>query len=640
MLKPLSLIFTLLAAGLIGCGSDSDKKSSSSSPASSSSSSSSSESVSSSGTGALPVLETISLNYIGRYSSGVFGASAAEIPAFDPGSKRAFVVNAQQGVVDVLDMSAPDKPVKIGILDANAIAAGAVVNSVTIYNGIIALAIEAAAKTDNGFVGFYKTDDLGLLSYVSVGALPDMLTFAPNGKTVLVANEGEPSDDYSIDPEGSISVIDVTDLQNPVVRTAHFRAYNGKEAQLRAQGVRIFGPGASAAQDFEPEYIAVSADSSTAWAVLQENNALAKIDIAAASVTDILPLGFKDHSLEGNGLDVSDTDGNIDIKTWGGLRGLYLPDAVAAFEVGGSTYLITANEGDARAWGEGSDDYWAGAASKGFVEEFRVKHLVHKGGFDRRAGEDLPPQLRALGAGGLLNPEVFGYCGAVAGDPEDCREDDLLGRLTVTWTLGYRTDENGLPIMFNADGVADTGGDRLMYDALYAFGGRSVSIWTENGELVWDAGDHMERYFASEDCFLGADRDIPCAVYFNSNHEEGGAPDNRSDNKGPEPEGLTIGKLGDHTFAFIGLERIGGIMVYNISNPAAPQFVDYLNTREDWITADPGSVLSAAGDLGPEGLVFISAQDSPDGTPLLIVGNEVSGTTSIYEIKEIFAAQD
>lgn len=639
MLRVSPLMFTLLlAVGLVGCGSDNDSKSSSSSVVSSSSFSVSSESVSSSSVA--PVLETVSLKHIGRYSSGVFGGSAAEIPVFDPASKRAFVVNAQLGVVDVLDMSAPDAPVKIGILDGNSVAAGAVVNSVATHDGVVALAIEAATKTDNGFVGFYRANDLSKISHVAVGALPDMLIFTPDGKNVLVANEGEPSDDYSVDPEGSISVIDVTVLETPIVRTANFHAFNGQEAELRAQGVRIFGPAANAAKDFEPEYISVSANSTTAWAVLQENNALAKIDIANASVTDILPLGFKDHAAAGNGVDVSDKDGAINIKTWGGLRGLYLPDAMAAFAVDGTDYLITANEGDARAWGEDNDDYWAGDASKGFVEEFRVKHLVHKSGFDRRAGDDLPPQLRALGAGALLNPETFGYCGAIAGDPQDCREDEMLGRLNITWTMGYRVDESGAPVMFNAEGVADATGDRLMYDNLYAFGGRSVSIWTGEGELVWDSADHMEQFIASDECFLGSERDIPCANYFNSNHDEGDALESRSDNKGPEPEGVTTGSLGNHIFAFVGVERMGGILVYNISNPAAPEFVDYLNTREDWITADPETVLSAAGDLGPEGLVFVSAENSPNGKPLLIVGNEVSGTTSVFEIEEIFASQE
>lgn len=282
--------------------------------------------------------------------------SAAEIPAFDPASKRAFIVNAQQGVVDVLDMNTPAAPVKIGTLDAKDIAAGAVVNSVAVYRGTVALAIEAASKTDPGFVGFYRANDLAKISHVSVGALPDMLVFTPDGETVLVANEGEPSDDYSIDPEGSISLITITDPQTPRVATANFHAFNGKEAELRKRGVRIYGPGASAAQDFEPEYITVSADSSSAWVVLQENNALAKLDIATATVTDILPLGFKDHGIEGSGIDASDSDGIIDIKARPGVRGLYLPDAISAYEFADNTYLVTVNEGDARAWGEDNND--------------------------------------------------------------------------------------------------------------------------------------------------------------------------------------------------------------------------------------------------------------------------------------------
>ncbi len=651
------IIASLTVVGLLtGCGGDDNKSSSSSSslssslPASSAPASSvpaSSEAASSMPASSLPAsssssvapeLTGLTLNYVGRYSAGEFGVSAAEIPAFDPASKRAFVVNAKAGVVDVLNMADPTAPVKLGTLDANGIAAGAVVNSVSVHNGTVALAIEAAVKTDPGFIALFKASDLTLISHVGVGAQPDMLTFSPDGKYLLVANEGEPSDDYQVDPEGSVSIVNLANLQSLTVTTANFQAYNGREAELRATGVRIYGPGANAAKDFEPEYIAVSADSSTAWVVLQENNALAKISIATATVTDVLPLGYKDHAVAGKGLDASDTDALADIKTWGGLRGLYLPDAMASFSHNGATYLITANEGDARAWGETNDAYWAGDETKGFVEEFRVKHLVHKSGFDRRLPEgDLPPQLRDLAAGALLNPDVFGYCGAIAGDPKACRDDNLLGRLSVTWTLGYRTDTNGNPVLFNASGVADPAGDRLMYDALYSFGGRSISIWDDKGVQVWDSGDHMEQYFAGDDCKLGAARNIPCKTYFNSNHEEGSTFDNRSDNKGPEPEGVVIGVMGDKTFAFIGLERIGGVMVYNVTNPQAPVFVDYLNSREDWTTEDPSTVLAQVGDLGPEGLTFVNAADSPNGKALLIVGNEVSGTTSVYEVAPTFA---
>lgn len=587
----------------------------------------------------VPTPTSISLKLAGRYSAGEFGVSAAEIPAFDPASKRTFIVNAKKGMVDVLDTLDPANPKLIGSIDATSVAAGATVNSVSIRNGIVALAIEAAVKTNPGFVAFYNAATLAKLSQVGVGALPDMLTFTPDGKYVLVANEAEPSDDYQIDPEGSVSVIDVGNINAPIARTAGFTAWNtsGKKAELVAAGVRIYGPSATVAQDLEPEYIAVSDDSKTAWVTLQENNALGRIDIATASVTAITSLGYKDYGLAGNGIDASDEPAKIDIRTFPGVKGMYLPDAIASYAVGGKTYLVTANEGDARAWGEDNAAYLGGFdASKGFVEEFRVKHLVHKSGFDRRKGDDLPPQLRAIAAGALLNPDVFAYCGAVAGDPGKCRDDDVLGRLNVSWTMGYRKDAAGNPVMFNAAGVQDPAGNRIMYDALYSYGGRSFSIRDEAGTVVWDSGDQFERYLAGDVCKLGPNRDIPCKTYFNSGHDEVGTMDSRSDAKGPEPEGVTLGKIGTKTFAFIGLERMGGIMVYDITTPTAPVFVDYLNTRANW-TADPSTVLSTVGDLGPEGLTFVAAANSPSGRALLIVGNEVSGTTAVYDIEQTFA---
>ncbi|MFC3114738.1 choice-of-anchor I family protein [Cellvibrio fontiphilus] len=637
------LVAGLALAGLLGgCGGDGNGSSSSSASLSDSSVSvssslastpASSSAPASSSSSSMAAITGVTLKHLGRYSSGQFGVSAAEIPAYDPASKRGFIVNAQAGAVDVLDLTDPTNPIKLGSLDATSIAAGAVVNSVAVRDGLVALAVEAATKTDPGYVALYRASNLSAIGHVAVGAQPDMLTFTPDGTRILSANEGEPSDDYSVDPEGSVSIVNITDLQNLSVQTAAFTL----EANLKAMGVRIYGPNASQAQDLEPEYIAVSADSRTAWVTLQENNALAVVDIASATITSVKALGYKDHGAAGKGMDSNDEDGLINITTHAGVRGLYLPDAIHAFSVNSSTYLVTANEGDARAWGEDNAAYWEGDASKGFVEEFRVKHLTHTGGFDRRAGDDLPPQLRALGAGALLNPEVFGYCGAVAGNPGNCRADEVLGRLNITWTMGYRTHENGAPVKFNSSGVEDAAGDRLMYDALYSYGGRSISIWNSQGEQVWDSGDAIEQFIASEDCKLGAARNIPCANYFNSGHDEGSALDSRSDAKGPEPEGLTIGQLHGKTYVFVGLERMGGILVYDITNPAAPVRVDYLNTREDWTSEDPGTVLANAGDLGPEGLTFIRAEDSPNGKALLMVGNEVSGTTSIYEVEARFA---
>lgn len=618
----------------------------------------------------VPVEKTpssISLKQLGRYETGQFGVSAAEITAFDAQSKRAFVVNAQSGKLDVLDMSDPAHPRHAGIIDATPIAAGATVNSVAVHAGVVALAIEAAEKTAPGYVGFYRAADSSLISHVQVGALPDMLTFTPDGKKVLVANEGEPSDDYQADPEGSISIIDLGDLDKPVVKTADFRTFNDRKQQLLQQGVRIYGPDqtqalpaggtgvyrtTTVAQDLEPEYIAVSADGKLAWATLQENNALAKIDVDNARVLDILPLGYKDHGLAANGMDVYDEDKNkvIDIKPRPGVFGMYLPDAVAAYSVGGKTYLATANEGDARAWGEDNPAYFGqaedkkaalpaaiGDPSQGFVEELRVKHLVHKDGFARRLGDDMPAHLIAMAEGAMLDPAVFAYCGAEPGNkPGACRDDEELGRLKISWTQGYKLNADGTPKFFDKNGNENPAGRWLMYDRLYAYGARSFSIREENGALVWDAGDQFERFLASGECRLRAARDLPCADFFNSQHEEGDTLKDRSDDKGPEPEGLEIGVIGDKIFAFIGLERMGGVLAYDVTDPAAPVFQDYLNTRENW-TDDPKDNLAAAGDLGPEGLKFVPAKDAPGGKPLLIVGFEVSGTTAVYEIEQRFA---
>ncbi|KAF0807006.1 hypothetical protein A167_03053 [Alcanivorax sp. S71-1-4] len=585
---------------------------------------------------------SLSLSLLGRYSTNQFDESAAEITAYDAAGQRVFVVNAQKGAVDVLDVSQPGEPVFLEELSVTDLVPGATVNSVALRGNLMALAVQAAVKTDNGYVALYSLDDLTRISHVGVGALPDMLTFTPDGQHVLVANEGEPSDDYQTDPEGSISIINVTDPANLTVETADFTAFNGQEAALRASGVRIYGPNASAAQDFEPEYIAVSADSSTAWAILQENNAFARIDIASATVTDILPLGYKDIGVEGNGIDASDEDDIINIRTFAGVRGMYLPDAIAAYEMDGATYIVSANEGDARAWGEDNDAYWGSTddcsdadPSQGFVEELRVKHLVHSNGFARRCGDDMPPQLFSLAAGGLLNPDVFGYCGATAGDAGDCREDDVLGRLNISWVMGYRQHADGTPVMFNAAGEEDVAGDRIMYDELYAYGGRSFAIWDADGQLVWDSGDAFEQYLASDECMVGPQRSIPCKDYFNSGHDEGDAFDSRSDAKGPEPEGVALGAIGEKTFAFVGLERMGGVFVYDITDPQAPAFVDYFNSRENW-TADPETSLSIMGDLGPEGLTFVPASQSPNGEALLIIGNEVSGSTSVFQVNRIF----
>jgi hypothetical protein len=521
------------------------------------------------------MLLAVNLSVAGTYATGVFDEGAAEI--VDYYSNRLFINNADEAgidVVDITDISNPSLLFTIPVAANVAADKGSDFDAPTSVavnaEGLVAVAVPADPTQDPGAIAFYDIDG-NYFGAVTVGSLPDSVHFTPDGTLVLSPNEGEPNEDYDVDPEGSVSIVAVNtilndgDVSSASVSTAGFTDFNDDLEQLLAEGVRIFGPGATVAQDLEPEYIAISADSGTAWVTLQENNALAVVDINTATVTDILPLGYKDHSLAGNGFDASNQDGGVHILNWPVL-GMYMPDQIAAYEFQDATYLVTANEGDAR-------DY------DGFSEEARVG--------------DFP-----------LWGETFDDYGS----PGQLRKNDKLGRLTTTTSF---------PTTFRGNGRKGA------LETAYAFGARSFSIWDTSGNLVFDSGDALEQITAAQ---------LP--DYFNSTNDDNDSFDNRSDDKGPEPEAATIGVVNGMTLAFIGLERIGGVMIFDVTDPTNVSFESYLNNRDFSVDADTPE----AGDLGPEGLKFIPGDKSPTGTPLLAVANEVSGTTTVYTIETTTAA--
>ncbi|MDZ4769290.1 MAG: choice-of-anchor I family protein [Chloroflexota bacterium] len=496
--------------------------------------------------------DALMLEPIGTYATGAFDEGAAEIVAYHAATQTLFVVDGSNDAIDLLDISDPTMPSLTTEIDLAAYGSGA--THVSVYGDIVAIAVEGSETGDAGSVVFASPDGT-ILNAVEVGALPDQLIFTPDGSKVLTANEGEPSSDYGVDPEGSVSIVDISGgVENATVITINFADFNAdgaRAAELPAE-VRVFGLNATVAQDLEPEYVAVSPDGMTAYVSLQENNAVAVIDIETATITAIRWLGTKDHSVEGNGADFSNEDGAIRIENWP-VMGLYMPDALVAFEAMGATYLISANEGDAR-------DY------DGFAEEIEVSEQT-------------------------FDAEVFPNAADFIAESE-------LGKLEFS------------SINSDPDGDGDI-------DAIYAIGARSFTIWSADGELVFDSGDDFEQITAEM---------FP--EEFNSTHDENGSFDDRSDNKGPEPEGVALGMVGEAMYAFIGLERIGGVMVYDITDPTAPVFVTYANNRDFAGDAAAGT----AGDLGPEGLIFIPAASSPNGADLLVVANEISGTTTIYQI--------
>jgi len=492
--------------------------------------------------------QTAQLQRIGGYSSGL-GLGSIEISAFDAATRQVFAVNGVNSTFDIINLSNPAAPTLVQRVSTAQFGSP---NSVAVANGIVAVAIQDATPQNNGRVAFYSTAGV-LLGNVPVGALPDMVTFSPDGRLALVANEGEPNTNYTSDPEGSVSIIDLSaGVAAATVRQVRFNEFNvggPRNAELPA-AVRIFGLNASVARDLEPEYITVTADGRTAFVSLQEANALAVIDIASATVSRILALGFKNHNVAGAALDPSDRDGAsngqaISIRNVPVL-GMYQPDAIAVTsDSSGRPIVFTANEGDSR-------DYAA------FSEEVRVGAAAY-----------------------VLDPVVFPNAATL-------KQNANLGRLTVT----------------NRSGDSNGDGD---FDAIYVFGARSFSAFDgTTGALVYDSGDEFEQVIAAQ---------VP--TLFNSE----GAPatfDGRSDNKGPEPEAITIGDVGGRRFAFVGLERIGGAFVYDISNPAQPVRLGYSSSQ--------------GGDISPEGVAYISPAQSPTQRALLLMANEVSGTLGVYEV--------
>ena len=502
-----------------------------------------------------PPAKTIALTPLGVYRTLLNDKAAAEIAAYDAATHRVFSVNVELRRLDVLDISDPSNPFLTTTIDVTPY--GHHANSVAVHNGIVAVAVQAAVKTDPGKAVFFDASG-NFLAAVTAGALPDMITFTPNGRLALVANEGEPNDAYTIDPPGTVSVIDlsrgVETVTDADVASIDFVAFNSVALD---PSIRVFGPGATVAQDLEPEYIAVSHDSKTAWVTLQENNALAIIDLVDRRVRRLVGLGFKNHQAPANGLDASDQGGLTTITNWP-VSGMYQPDAIASFEHHGRTYLATANEGDVREY----------TGFPGGVESARVNSLT-------------------------LDSTAFPNGAAL-------KANTALGRLNVTKSLGDH----------------DHDGD---FDQLFAFGARSFSIRDANAALLFDSGDALERITAAA---------FPSN--FNASNTNNTLK-NRSDDKGPEPEGIHAAKLFGRTYLFVALERIGGIVVYEVVNPGAPTFVQYINTRN--FSAPTTSV--AAGDLGAEGVLVVQAEDSPTGQPLLVVANEVSGTVRIFGIGQV-----
>lgn len=536
---------------------------------------------------------------------------AAEIVSFHKSTGHIYAINSSgdSATVEIIDGNNinPDALTKtaedvvtnsnlaiLQTLDVSSDVAGDA-NSLAIddHNHILAVAMAAKTTGEKGHIAFYDISGEApqFIKSVVVGYLPDMVTFSHDGKKAVVANEGEPSGDYKIDPVGSVSVIEINaGVPSDTATDIQFDSLNNMQAALMAQGVKFASPHAATlvSQDLEPEYVSITEDNQTAFVSLQENNAIAVINLANNELTQVFGLGFKNWN--SYKIDVSDKDDAINLQSYQHLYGMYQPDTIASYKVDGRNYVVTANEGDAR-------EYIDSALSGGSVEDENKAACLeaHPNGlYDFDDDEEIcfsyleESRIKDLDDRAPLSADLEALVTANGGK-------DGLGRLIVTTALGYNQMDN-------------------QYEDFYSYGARSFSIFSQDGDLVFDSGDDFEMITAQKH-----------GNQFNNNEDENEG-DTRSDAKGPEPEALTLGKIGERTYAFIGLERMGGIFVYDITNPFESTFVDYFINRGLVEGED------ITGDLAPEGMKFVPAHDSPTGQALLIIGNEISGSVAVWEI--------
>jgi len=504
------------------------------------------------------------------------GEGSGEIATFHPGSKRIFATNGVKNAIDIFDISNVAAPKKVGSLslspygnDVTSVAAGrdVVVAAVLVTETFSAT---GAPSTPNGKLVVFDTNGKVLSSPDILGVLPDSVTFAPNGTTALVAIEGQPvcakddpattakeDTDYlkASDPEGGVSIVDLTNPAAPVVKFAGFKQFN--VAQMKAKGIAVSSVVNNVAKDFEPEFI-TAVDNKYAYVTIQEANAIGKLDIEAASFESVTR-AFES-KLSVTARDTSDRDSGAGPRNYANVVGASQPDAIASFKVGSGHYFVTANEGDAREYTCLNDD---------------------------QRGSSLKVDSRRFPNWSTLSASA------------------ALGRAKVNPTIGDR----------DGDGDIDT---------IHLRGSNSMTMY-RNGIALWDSGELLDQI------------QIKAFGVANINGSHSLSSDkstmnyvgqDRSDDKGSEPEGVAVGMVGNTRVAILGLERMTALAVFDITQPRSPVF-------QEWLQMLPAKATPAKDvkHWSPEGIVFVPADKSPSGKALIITSYELSGSISIHQIE-------
>ncbi|ESP05519.1 hypothetical protein LOTGIDRAFT_152377 [Lottia gigantea] len=510
----------------------------------------------------------------------LFGGTAEE-SAYDPNDQIIYVVGEDSYVLHIVDMENPRAP-KI-LMEHRFLQTDGKPRDVEVCNGRVAVSLSSPVEVYDGHVKFFTTYDrttqtFSYQSQLPVGVHPDNIEFTNNCAKLVVANEGvhgkDPFNRFS-DPEGSISIITIPTTGSPTERIAGFNQFNSR---TDIRHVSSFAPNndimtATLAQDIEPEYISISSDGKIAFVTLQENNAIAQVDLNSGVVININSLGSKDWSdLQ---LDTSDRDGGVHLRSYP-IHGLYQPDVIKQFKVGKKTYLVTANEG----------------AVRQYTKE--VDGLIWSDGV--LADE--------LGRGNLLNEIAINNATFV----NELKTDSRLGRLRVS----------------RIDGTTLYGLQKI-----YTYGGRGFSIWEAGsyGSPVYDSGDEIEKKNAAS---LKTIFNTDCAAWTNQSPET--LRDSTSDNMGPKLNAMDVKSSNGTLFMAVGSETMGSVYLYVVDKSSIT--AELQTIKYDGGTGDLWSDLydnNMAGNAYISDIRIIPMSQSPTNQTLLYVLGGGSGSIAIYQ---------
>ncbi len=467
------------------------------------------------------------LTRLGSYRGGWFSRNTGTAPVYDPNSQRLFVGSVDRQAIEALDIADPNEPVKI--FDIPIAPYGDEPNNIAIHKGVLAVSVKTTGEPpEPSRILFFNAAGDALTSPVELAEV-SRVEFTPNGRQLLATVSGGFDEESLQFTESKIAIIDLGPVNwggcrqgpekcqlNPTIELADFSAFDKED--LRASGVRFFLSAVLApllppdlelttGQEMDVAGLAISHDSRYAFVSLQRNNALATVDLHRARITEISALGYLDHSVPGSGMDISDRDGAINIANWP-LRSFPEPDKIGVIQSGGQPFIVAVNEGDPYdvklPAGTVLPDGTVLPEDTEFSEKARIKDLT--------LDETVLPNATTL------------------------QLDENMGRLQVSQIDGFTIDADG---------------DKV-FQELYTLGSRSLSILTLRGETVFDTGEEFERI--TEQAALEQGLSFNCA-------EDENEPDRRSDDRGPEPEPLALGRIGNRTYAFAGFARVSGILV-------------------------------------------------------------------------------